>query len=75
MGARNRQQYYGLQQQAGGGPYLIDPDLTLYVKSVGQIIPHSRRSTLPYGLSFSMILVPMLGHYLAARLPSIEVYY
>ena len=22
------QQYYGLQQQAGGGPYLIDPDLT-----------------------------------------------
>ena len=43
------QQYYGLQQQAGGGPYLIDPDLTLYVKSVGQrIIPHSRRSTLPY---------------------------
>ena len=43
------QKYYGLQQQAGGGPYLIDPDLTLYVKSVGQrIIPHSRRSTLPY---------------------------
>ncbi|MDG2472313.1 MAG: M48 family metalloprotease [Pseudomonadales bacterium] len=43
------QQYYGLQQQAGGGRYLIDPDLTLYVKSVGQrITPHSRRSSLPY---------------------------
>lgn len=43
------QQYYGLQQQSGGGRYVIDPDLSLYVKSVGQrIVPHSRRSTLPY---------------------------
>ena len=43
------QQYYSLQQQAGGGRYLIDPNLSLYVKAVGQrIVPHSRRSTLPY---------------------------
>ena len=28
------EQHYSHQQQAGGGPYTIDPDLTLYVRSV-----------------------------------------
>tara|TARA_B100000767_G_scaffold274189_1_gene306417 strand:- start:422 stop:1714 length:1293 start_codon:yes stop_codon:yes gene_type:complete len=43
------QQFFGVQQQAGGGLYKNDPDLSLYVQSVGQrIVPHSRRSTLPY---------------------------
>jgi predicted Zn-dependent protease len=41
--------YYGLQQQAGGGSYTLDPDLTLYVSSVGRkITPFSSRSHLPY---------------------------
>lgn len=43
------ERYYGFQQQAGGGYYTIDPDLTLYVRSVGKkLIPFSARPHLPY---------------------------
>ena len=43
------QSYYGRQQQAAGGPYVIDPDLTLYVRSVGRkLAQYSQRSHLPY---------------------------
>ena len=43
------EQHYGHQQQAGGGPYIIDPDLTLYVRSVGKkLAQYSKRSHLPY---------------------------
>ncbi len=43
------QSYYGRQQQAAGGPYVIDPDLTLYVRSVGRkLAQYSKRSHLPY---------------------------
>ncbi len=41
--------YYAFQQQAGGGQYSIDPDLTRYVASVGRkLVPYSSRSHLPY---------------------------
>ncbi|NNL56388.1 MAG: peptidase M48, partial [Pseudomonadales bacterium] len=40
--------YYAFQQQAGGGNYRIDPDLTRYVQSVGKkIARYSARSHLP----------------------------
>ena len=40
---------YAFQQQAGGGYYELDPDLTAYVQSVGKkIVPFSSRSHLPY---------------------------
>lgn len=43
------EQHYSHQQQAGGGPYIIDPDLTLYVRSVGKkLAQYSKRSHLPY---------------------------
>lgn len=43
------EQHYSHQQQAGGGPYTIDPDLTLYVRSVGKkLAQYSKRSHLPY---------------------------
>lgn len=43
------EQHYGQQQQAGGGPYVIDPDLTLYVQSIGKkLAQYSKRSHLPY---------------------------
>lgn len=43
------EQHYGFQQQAGGGPYVIDPDLTLYVRSVGKnLAQYSTRAHLPY---------------------------
>lgn len=43
------EQYYGFQQQAGGGSYTIDPDLTSYVASVGRkLAKYSKRSHLPY---------------------------
>lgn len=41
--------YYAFQQQSGGGQYVIDPDLSLYVASVGKkLVPYSARSHLPY---------------------------
>ena len=43
------EQHYPFQQQAGGGRYVIDPDLTAYVSSVGRkIVPFSKRKHLPY---------------------------
>jgi len=43
------QKYYAFQQQSGGGSYTIDPDLTLYVASVGRkLTPYSARPHLPY---------------------------
>lgn len=43
------EQHYGQQQQASGGPYTIDPDLTLYVRSVGKkLAQYSTRAHLPY---------------------------
>ncbi len=43
------EQYYPVQQQIGGGKYQIDPDLTLYVRSVGKKLAlYSTRSYLPY---------------------------
>lgn len=42
-------QYYGFQQQAGGGDYSIDPALSRYVNQVGQRIAKvSDRPHLPY---------------------------
>lgn len=41
--------YYPLQQQAGGGKYVIDPQLTRYVQNIGNsLVVHSTRSHLPY---------------------------
>ncbi len=43
------EKYYAVQQQAGGGSYVLDPDLTGYVASVGQrLAAHSDRPDLPY---------------------------
>ena len=40
---------YAYQQQAGGGYYELDPDLTRYVQSVGRkLTQFSSRSHLPY---------------------------
>ena len=41
--------YYSLNQQASGGKYVIDPDLTLYVSSIGKrLAAQSDRLHLPY---------------------------
>ena len=43
------EQHYPFQQQAGGGRYVLDPDLTAYVSSVGRkLVPFSKRNHLPY---------------------------
>jgi predicted Zn-dependent protease len=43
------EQYYGFQQQAGGGYYTLDRDLTGYVRSVGnKLAKFSARPHLPY---------------------------
>jgi len=43
------EQHYPFQQQAGGGKYVIDPDLSAYVSSVGRkLVPYSKRKHLPY---------------------------
>lgn len=43
------EQYYPFQQQAGGGKYVLDPDLNAYVSSVGRsLAKYSKRSHLPY---------------------------
>ena len=43
------ERHYPLQQQAGGGRYVLDPDLGAYVSSVGRkIVPFSKRNHLPY---------------------------
>ncbi|MGB5324110.1 MAG: M48 family metalloprotease [Pseudomonadales bacterium] len=42
-------QYYAPQQQAGGGYYSLDPELTRYVRSVGKkVAAHAAREHLPY---------------------------
>ncbi|NNC54274.1 MAG: M48 family metalloprotease, partial [Pseudomonadales bacterium] len=42
-------QYYSGQQQAGGGYYSLDPELTRYVKKVGdKVAQHAARKHLPY---------------------------
>lgn len=41
-------QYYPFQQQAGGGRYVLDPDLNAYVASVGRKLAKFSRRQLPY---------------------------
>ena len=42
-------QHYSKTQQASGGPYVLDPELSAYISSVGQkLARYSTRSHLPY---------------------------
>ena len=63
------EQHYSHQQQAGGGPYTIDPDLTLYVRSVGKkLAQYSKRSHFLMTLSCLMIQALMHGRYPVEKL-------
>ncbi len=43
------EQAFGFQQQAAGGQYVIDPDLSAYVATIGRkLAKYSTRSHLPY---------------------------